>query len=143
MFQVWKNGPLCLRLSIQVENRSGKYSHDQQLEDDSKEEWVVELCLVMIEPIKEAEEVEAMLPVLKEIKEKKLESMGGHSRKDQFMVTDELQSFEDKGEPKRKPNPKYANVTVTKDDNIKKPSTYKEASQIEEWRKAMEEEIQA
>ena len=128
MFQVWKNGPLCLRLSIQVENRSGKYSHDQQLEDDSKEEWVVELCLVMIEPIKEAEEVEAMLPVLKEIKEKKLESMGGHSRKDQFMVTDELQSFEDEGEPEQKPNPEYANTAIIEDGNIQKSSTYEEAS---------------
>ena len=59
-----------------------------KLEDDSKEEWVVELCLVVTKPIKEAEEEEAMLPVLKEIKEKKPKSMGGggHSRKDQFMV---------------------------------------------------------
>ena len=39
-----------------------------------------------------------MLTVSKEIEEKMLESMGEQSRKDQFTVTDELQSFEDEGE---------------------------------------------
>ena len=58
------------------------------------------------------------------------------------MVTDELQSFEDESEPERTPNPEYANVAITEDDNIQEPSTYEEASQREEWRKAMEEEIQ-
>ena len=113
------------------------------LEDDSEEEWAVESCLAMIEPVEEAVEEEAMLTVSKEIEEKMPESMGEQSRNDQFTVIDELQSFEDEGEPEQKPNPEYANVIVTKDDNIKEPSTYKETSQIEEWRKAMEEEIQA
>ena len=30
VFQVWKNGPLCTRLSIQVENSLRKYSDVQQ-----------------------------------------------------------------------------------------------------------------
>ena len=59
------------------------------------------------------------------------------------MVTDELQSFEDESEPERTPNPEYANAAITEDDNIQEPSTYEEASQRKEWRKAMEEEIQA
>ena len=42
----------------------------------------------------------ATLP--KEIKDKNLESMGERSRKDQFIVTDELQPFEDEGEPESK-----------------------------------------
>nr|POE67893.1 hypothetical protein CFP56_70863 [Quercus suber] len=53
----------------------------------------------MIEPVEEAVEKEAMLPVSKEIEEKMPESMGKQSRKDQFTITDELQSFEDEGEP--------------------------------------------
>ena len=69
------------------------------LEDDSEEEWAVELCLAMIEPVEEAVEEEAMLTVLKEIEEKMLESVREQSRKDQFTVTDKLQSFEDEGEP--------------------------------------------
>ena len=101
------------------------------------------MCLAVIELVEVAEEVEAMLPISKEIEEKMLESIGEQSRKDQFMGIDELQSFEDEGEPKRKPNPEYANAAVTEDDNIQQPSTYEEASQREEWRKAMEEEIQA
>ena len=113
------------------------------LEDDSEEEWTVELCLAVIEPVEEAVEEEAMLTVSKEIEEKIPESMGEQSRKDQFTVTDELQSFEDEGEPEQKPNLEYANVAVTEDGNIQEPSTYEEASQREEWRKAMEEEIQA
>jgi hypothetical protein len=43
----------------------------------------------------------------------------------------------------RKTNPRYANAALTEDDNIKEPSTYEEASQSEDWRKAMEEEIHA
>ena len=69
------------------------------LEDDSEEEWAVELCLAVIEPVEEAVEEEAMLTVSKEIEEKMPESVGEQSRKDQFTVTDELQSFEDEGEP--------------------------------------------
>ena len=113
------------------------------LEDDSEEEWAVESCLVVIEPVEEAIEEEAMLTVSKEIEEKMLESIGEQSRKDQFPVTDELQSLEDEGEPEQKPNHEYANTAVTKDGNIQEPSTCEEASQREEWRKAMEEEIQA
>ena len=71
------------------------------------------------------------------------ESIGEQSRKDQLMVIDELQSFEDESELERTPNPEYANAAITEDDNIQEPSTYEEASQREEWRKAMEEEIQA
>ena len=70
------------------------------LEDDSEEEWATESCLAMIEPVEEAMEEEAMLTVSKEIEEKMPESMGEQSRKDQFTVTDELQSFEDEGKPK-------------------------------------------
>ena len=84
-----------------------------------------------------------MLTVSKEIEEKMPESIGEQSRKDQFTVTDELQSLEDEGEPEQKPNHEYANAAVTEDGNIQEPSTYEEASQREEWRKAMEEEIQA
>ena len=113
------------------------------LEDDSEEEWATESCLAMIEPVEEAMEEEAMLTVSKEIEEKMPESMGEQSRKDQFTVTDELQSFEDEGELEQKPNLEYANAAVTEDGNIQEPSTYEEASQREEWRKAMEEEIQA
>ena len=94
----------------------------------------------MIEPVEEAIEEEAMLTVSKEIEEKIPESIRGQSWKDQS-VTDELQSFEDEGEPEQKPNPEYANVAVIEDGNIQEPSTYEEASQREEWRKAMEEEI--
>ena len=53
----------------------------------------------MIKPAEEVVEEEAMPIVSKEIEEKMPESMGEKSRKDQFMVTDELQSFKDKGEP--------------------------------------------
>lgn len=42
----------------------------------------------------------------------------------------------------RKPNPKYANGALTKDVGVEKPSTYEDASQGAEWRKAMEEEFQ-
>ena len=70
------------------------------LEDDSEEEQVVESCLAVIEPVEEVVEEEVMLTVSKEIEEKMPESMGEQSRKDQFTVTDELQSFEDEGEPK-------------------------------------------
>ena len=115
----------------------------KNLEDYNEEEWVVELCLAMIEPVEEAMEEEAMLTVSKEIEEKMPESIGEQSRKDQFTITDELQSLEDEGEPEQKPNHEYANVAVTEDGNIQEPSTYEEASQREEWRKAMEEEIQA
>ena len=80
-----------------------------------------------------------MLIVSKEIEEKMPESTSKQSRKDQFTVTDELQSFEDEGELEQKPNLEYANAAVTKDGNIQEPSTYEEASQREEWRKAMEE----
>ena len=113
------------------------------LEEDSEEEWTVESCLAVIEPVEEAVKEEAMLTVSKEIEEKIPESMGEQSRKDQFTVTDELQSFEDEGELEQKPNLEYANAAVTEDGNIQEPSTYEEASQREEWRKAMEEEIQA
>ena len=41
-----------------------------------------------------------MLTVSKEIEEKIPESMVEQSRKDKFTITDELQSFEDEGEPK-------------------------------------------
>ena len=112
------------------------------LEDDREEEWAVELCLAMIKLVEEAVEEEAMLTVSKEIEEKIHESIRGQSWKDQS-VTNELQSFEDEGEPEQKPNPEYANVAVIEDGNIQEPSTYEEASQREEWRKAMEEEIQA
>ena len=98
------------------------------LEDDSEEEQVVESCLAVIEPVEEVVEEEVMLTVSKEIEEKMPESMGEQSRKDQFMVTDELQSFEDEGEPEQKPNPEFANAVVTKDGNIQEPSTYEEAS---------------
>ena len=40
-----------------------------------------------------------MLIVSKEIEEKMPERMGEQSRKDQFTVTNELQSFEDEGKP--------------------------------------------
>ena len=53
----------------------------------------------MIEPVEEAVEEEAMLTVSKEIEEKMPESMGEQSKKDQFTVTNEVQSFEDEGEP--------------------------------------------
>lgn len=33
----------------------------------------------------------------------------------------------------RKPNPKYANVAVEKDDSIKEPETFEEAIQHNEW----------
>ena len=46
------------------------------LEDDSEEEWVVKSCLVVIEPVEEVVEEEAMLTVSKEIEEKMPESMG-------------------------------------------------------------------
>ena len=98
------------------------------LEDDSEEEQVVESCLAVIEPVEEVVEEEVMLTVSKEIEEKMPESMGEQSRKDQFTVTDELQSFEDEGEPEQRPNPKFANAVVTKDGNIQEPSTYEEAS---------------
>ena len=120
----------------------GNIAMSSNLEDDSEEEWVVESCLVVIELIEEAIEEEAMLTVLKKIEEKMPESMSEQSKKDQS-ITDELQSFEDKGEPEQKPNPEYANAAVTEEGNIQEPSTYEEAFQREEWRKAKEEEIQA
>ena len=79
----------------------------------------------MIEPFEEVVEEEAMLTISKEIEEKMPKSMREQSRKDQFTVTDELQSFE---EPEQKPNPEYANTTIIEDGNIQKPSTYEEAS---------------
>ena len=80
-----------------------------------------------------------MLPVSKEVEEKMSESMGEQPGKDLFIVTDELQSFEDEGELVQKPNLEYANAAVTKDGNVQEPSTYEEATQREEWSKAMEE----
>ena len=38
-------------------------------------------------------------------------------------------------------NPKYANVTVVEEE--KEPTSFNEASQKAEWRKAMEDEIKA
>ena len=101
------------------------------LEDDSEEEWAIESCLAMIQPVEEAKEEEAMLLVLKEIEEKMSENMGKHFGKDQFTITDELKSFEDKGEPERKPSLEYANAIVTEDDNIQEPSTYEK----NQWKK--------
>ena len=46
------------------------------LEDDSKEEWAVELCLAVIESVEEAVEEKAMLTVSKEIEEKLPETWG-------------------------------------------------------------------
>ena len=46
--------------------------------------------------------LEETVALPKEIKDKNLESMGEQSRKDQFMVIDELQPFEDEGEPESK-----------------------------------------
>ncbi|KAL0012757.1 hypothetical protein SO802_007865 [Lithocarpus litseifolius] len=66
----------------------------------------------VIEPVEEAVEEEAMLTVSKEIEEKMLESMGEQSRKDHFMMIDELQSFEDEGEPKQKPNSEHCITLV-------------------------------
>nr|POF12024.1 hypothetical protein CFP56_47281 [Quercus suber] len=84
----------------------------------ASESSYVRKCKIMSELVEEAVEEEAMLTVSKEIEEKMLESMGEQSRKDQFMVTDKLQSFEDEGEPEQKPNPEYANAVVTEDGNI-------------------------
>ena len=64
-----------MRLSIQVENSSRKYSDVQQPKDDSEEEWAVELCMVVIDPVEEVVEEVAMLKVLKEIEEKMPENM--------------------------------------------------------------------
>ena len=44
------------------------------LDDDNKEEWAIESCLAVIEPVEEAVEEEAMLIVSKEIEEKMPES---------------------------------------------------------------------
>ena len=44
---------------------------------------------------------------------------------------------------KIKKNPKYANAVLVEEDNVKEPTTYMEASSSKEWRKAMEEEIDA
>ena len=46
------------------------------LGDDREGEWAIELCLAMIEPVEEAVEEEAILPVSKEIEEKMPESIG-------------------------------------------------------------------
>ena len=54
----------------------GNTTMSSNQEDDSEEEWAVELCLAVIEPVEEAEEMEAMLPISKEIEEKMLESIG-------------------------------------------------------------------
>ena len=81
--------------------------------------------MAMIKPFEEVVEEEAMLTISKEIEEKIPESMGEQSRKDQFTVTDELQSFK---EPEQKPNPEYANTAIIEDGNIQKSSTYEEAS---------------
>ena len=98
------------------------------LEDDSEEEWAVELCLAVIEPVEEAVEEEAMLTILKEIEEKMLESVREQSRKDQFTITDELQSFEDEGEPKSREvtHPWQTSVhhRTLKDQELKKKFTH-------------------
>ena len=98
------------------------------LEDDSEEEWAIESCLAMIQPVEEAVEEEAMLTVSKEIEEKMPESMGEQSRKDQFTITDELQSFEDEGEPKSREvtHPWQTSVhhRTLKDQELKKKFTH-------------------
>ena len=43
----------------------------------------------------------------------------------------------------RKPNRRHANAAIIKEENIKEPTTYEEASQCVEWRNVMKEEIQA
>lgn len=43
----------------------------------------------------------------------------------------------------RKPNPKYANAALVEDIGVKEPNSFEEANQSKEWRKAMEEEMQA
>lgn len=43
----------------------------------------------------------------------------------------------------RKKNSKYTNVALVKDGNVEEPLTYEEASSSKEWRKAVEEEIDA
>ena len=137
-----KMGHFARECQFKWKTTQGNTAAFSNLEDDREEEWAVELCLAMIKLVEEAVEEEAMLTVSKEIEEKIHESIRGQSWKDQS-VTNELQSFEDEGEPEQKPNPEYANVAVIEDGSIQELSTYEEASQREEWRKAMEEEIQA
>lgn len=43
----------------------------------------------------------------------------------------------------RRPNPKYANVVLTEENNLREPVKFEEAFQNAKWRKAMEEEIMA
>ena len=58
-----------------MKNSSRKYSDVQQPKDDSEEEWAVESCMVVIEPVEEVVEKVAILKVSKEIEEKMPESM--------------------------------------------------------------------
>lgn len=44
---------------------------------------------------------------------------------------------------KRRSNPKYANVALMEDDGPKEPTSFQDASKIDEWIQAMEEEIEA
>jgi len=44
---------------------------------------------------------------------------------------------------RNKQNKKYANAALTEEDRVKEPTTYEEAFRNSEWRKAMEEEINA
>ena len=69
MFQVWKNRPLCTRLSIEVENSSRKYSEG---------EWVIEASLAVTEPIEEKEKFAAS--IVEEEEEEKALAMANHNQ---------------------------------------------------------------
>ena len=75
-----------------MENSSRKYSDVQQPKDDSEEEWAVELCIVVIEPVEEVVEEVAMLKVLKEIEEKMPESMKVSRNRDPILSMQMQQS---------------------------------------------------
>ena len=98
-FKCGKIGHFARDCRFKWRTAHGNTATFNNLEDDSEEEWAVESCLAVIEPVEEAVEEEAMLIVSKEIEEKMPERMGEQSRKDQFTVTNELQSFEDEGKP--------------------------------------------
>ena len=58
----------------------------------------------------------------------------------------EEEAVSPQSEPRRstrvqKPNPKYANAAVAKEDSLKEPNTYEEASQSSKWVDTMKEEI--
>ena len=95
---MWKMGHFACDCRFKWRTAQGNTTMSCNLGDDIEEEWAIELSPAVIDPVEEAEEEDAMLPVSKEIEEKTPESMEEQFGKYQFTITNELQSFEDEGE---------------------------------------------